>query len=655
MPISSWSTTPASNNSASPNGAPEGWKPSQVNDVLRQQMADHRTQWNDAEWIEYGTGTGVTTYSCPAVNKVKIVGTTTTTEYSAGRAIRIVGGTSGTVYGFISSSVANGAALDVTLTASILTSSESISSVKIGIVRPTVASTSLPKPIATRSINNFVIDFGGVPDGSVSTGSGTDNSGLLQSAINTIGAGGVLEIPRGTFKLSSQVIIPSNFTLRGAGNYNTILFAPTAFNNATGLLNLGGAGGPPTIVEDMCVSGQLNGAGPLSAGVYSAANGVIIRNIWCSGFFTNITLASSDNFLLDSISEQTISGGTGILVKSTEVTVANCLTYVCYSGLAVSSAAYSSGVIAISNVRSLACAYAGFNLISSSNIQLSNCSVGHNNNGAYTFAGLNIDTSSNVAISNFTARLANKSVAGIGIRAVSSSDISISNPQISNFYDGISQTACGGFTVTGGSSKGNARRGINLAAGDQVSVAGVNASGNGGVGTADAGIYSDNTAGYSTHNISGCITTQSGGGPQEYGIYANVADNGAATGQTNITGNTSIFNNTANINLVGRTDRIVMSGNIPAGYTGTMTAIASAANIFIPPTDVVLISGTVNITSADVVGCNGRTVRLIFQGVLTFTDGSNLKLAGNFVTTADDVITLVCDGTNWYEVSRSAN
>ena len=30
---------------------------------------------------------------------------------------------------------------------------------------------------------------------------------------------------------------------------------------------------------------------------------------------------------------------------------------------------------------------------------------------------------------------------------------------------------------------------------------------------------------------------------------------------------------------------------------------------------------------------------LMFQGILTFTDGNNLKLAGNFVTTADDTIT----------------
>jgi hypothetical protein len=28
---------------------------------------------------------------------------------------------------------------------------------------------------------------------------------------------------------------------------------------------------------------------------------------------------------------------------------------------------------------------------------------------------------------------------------------------------------------------------------------------------------------------------------------------------------------------------------------------------------------------------------------------------GNFVTTANDTLTLVCDGTTWWEVSRSVN
>lgn len=46
MPVSSWSTTPASNNSAPPNGWPEGMAPSAVNDTARQMMADIRSMYD---------------------------------------------------------------------------------------------------------------------------------------------------------------------------------------------------------------------------------------------------------------------------------------------------------------------------------------------------------------------------------------------------------------------------------------------------------------------------------------------------------------------------------------------------------------------------------------------------------------------------------
>lgn len=69
-----------------------------------------------------------------------------------------------------------------------------------------------------------------------------------------------------------------------------------------------------------------------------------------------------------------------------------------------------------------------------------------------------------------------------------------------------------------------------------------------------------------------------------------------------------------------------------------------------------LITGTNNITSiAAASSTAGREVTLRFDNVLTFTDGGNLKIAGNFVTSADDTVTLICDGTNWYEKARSAN
>lgn len=83
-------------------------------------------------------------------------------------------------------------------------------------------------------------------------------------------------------------------------------------------------------------------------------------------------------------------------------------------------------------------------------------------------------------------------------------------------------------------------------------------------------------------------------------------------------------------------------------------SIASAATIDLLGSSVAHITGTTTITSVTL-GRAGRCVSLIFDGVLTFTDGSNLKLAGNFVTTADDTISLCSDGTNWYERARAIN
>lgn len=83
--------------------------------------------------------------------------------------------------------------------------------------------------------------------------------------------------------------------------------------------------------------------------------------------------------------------------------------------------------------------------------------------------------------------------------------------------------------------------------------------------------------------------------------------------------------------------------------------VASAAAI-VPSGNLFHVTGTTTITS--VTGTNiiaGTIITIIFDGILTFTDGSNLKLAGNFVTSADDTITLRWDGSNWYEVCRSVN
>ena len=94
---------------------------------------------------------------------------------------------------------------------------------------------------------------------------------------------------------------------------------------------------------------------------------------------------------------------------------------------------------------------------------------------------------------------------------------------------------------------------------------------------------------------------------------------------------------------------------IPLGQ-GTGAAVASATALPIPTGSVFHVTGTTTITSVLATNFSaGDVVTLIFDGILTFTDGSNLKIAGNMTTSADDTITLAFDGTNWYEVARSVN
>lgn len=92
------------------------------------------------------------------------------------------------------------------------------------------------------------------------------------------------------------------------------------------------------------------------------------------------------------------------------------------------------------------------------------------------------------------------------------------------------------------------------------------------------------------------------------------------------------------------------------GLHGGGAAVASATAMPVPTGRVFHVTGTTTITSITSTNFqSGACVTLIFDGALTFTDGSNLKLAGDFVTTADDTISLCYDSTSWFETGRSVN
>ena len=105
------------------------------------------------------------------------------------------------------------------------------------------------------------------------------------------------------------------------------------------------------------------------------------------------------------------------------------------------------------------------------------------------------------------------------------------------------------------------------------------------------------------------------------------------------------------------------SDNPLSGITGTGivygrsgAAVASAATIT-PTGNVFHVTGTTTITSVSGTGIPaGTCITMIFDGALTVTDNNGtLNTAGNFVTTADDTLSLCYDGTNWRETARSVN
>lgn len=89
---------------------------------------------------------------------------------------------------------------------------------------------------------------------------------------------------------------------------------------------------------------------------------------------------------------------------------------------------------------------------------------------------------------------------------------------------------------------------------------------------------------------------------------------------------------------------------------GGGSAVASASALPVPTGAVFHVTGTTNIDSITATNLGaGVCFTMIFDGVLTVADGSNLKLSAAFATTADDTLSMCYDGANFFETARSVN
>ena len=156
--IKDYSTTQASNTSLNGISTAEGMLPSNLNNALRALMKNTRDWYNEAEWIEYGDGTGSYTSSYASATSFTIAGVDVTSIYHANRRIKVIAPTPGTIFGTISSSTfSTDTTVNVTWDSGNL-SNEAITNIFIGAISKT--NTSIP---------GSVIDTTQLVDGSVTT------------------------------------------------------------------------------------------------------------------------------------------------------------------------------------------------------------------------------------------------------------------------------------------------------------------------------------------------------------------------------------------------------------------------------------------------------------------------------------------------------
>jgi hypothetical protein len=130
------------------------------------------------------------------------------------------------------------------------------------------------------------------------------------------------------------------------------------------------------------------------------------------------------------------------------------------------------------------------------------------------------------------------------------------------------------------------------------------------------------------------------------------------SGATGILVNGAYFEqNTQKISDGSTTKKKLFTG-IVDGSASAIPAITAApvtgSVIFEPTSNVFNVSGTDNMGMVSAESAwYGREVTLIAMGSFTVLNVNNLRLTGNYTMTANKALVLICDGTNWFEKSRT--
>ena len=489
-----------------------------------------------------------------------------------------------------------------------------------------------------------VKDFGAVGDGT------TDDTAAMAVALAAVPTGGSLLFPAGTYR-GYLLIWRGDISIVGAGSASTKIKLPNSCPSITVPWEFGGTvTGLPNVIElGKCALGN-------TAPAYSNVN---IKGLTLDGNYTNNTAptgATGDLF------------GHGLIITATSNYVVDDV---------VAENCYLTGIDCVIN--------SNYGAVKA---RVKNCGNALISGSYYPNFDINSSKYSRFEIISVGGKYGGRMLDNSWCNSI---DIQVYNPTLDGFVYDNQAVNVSYSNIINATIWSPGQNGINIGKNcnsSNITAAVYYAAGTGCIyGSTSANPSSGNVLDLATYygQVQGLII-------QQYGTDAIIRHNSNYDGRAGGVGSVYAIDvygarNTLQVNLLdtstwqvrGIAMRAAAIDNVIASYNyantldpfndgaantrtklnhgdGRGVDIASAAAITVPILGTIFhVTGTTGITSMAGFGQRDQAITLIFDGVVTVTKGSNLKLGagGNFVSTANSTLSGVWDGTNFYETGRS--
>ena len=382
--IKDYSTTASNNSSVGGVNIAEGMLPSNINNAFRAITADIREFYNDSQWVIYGDGDGSHTFAYVSGTAFTVAGADVTAFYHAGRRVKAVGSSTGTIVGTIaSSSFSTNTTVNVTWDSGSLQNESLV--IYVGILSKT--NNSIPTGIISGSnlssgllIDNSSHSAHTPDDSTVFTTSASDARYFRQDSTETIASGDAWS--NSDTKVATTAAVSNRIIdiVDDVGGFVPIA-NETSFPNANPDVN----DGTGTIVSITALSTDLTSN---SSGVITIANGTVGNStVTLNGCGNTVTFASGFGLLVETTVTLNTYTFVRLVPKASEVsTVAANATNISAAGANTTNINTVAGQISPTNNIATLAGISGLSALASAEASGHVTNVSNNLSGVNSFA-----------------------------------------------------------------------------------------------------------------------------------------------------------------------------------------------------------------------------------------------------------------------------